>query len=265
MCKIAILTKHDATKVESLTRSLWRQMSHSERDGFGVLYLSASGRLVAVRSSSPTLDATPPDYVEGFHDGAFVPSDGGVLMVHGRTATCGVSLENTHPIVMGQSGIIHNGIVHSKKYHNTETTCDSELLLHAWRSGGLDEVAAEVSGYYAFAVLSKRGGQRILDVVKDGRASLFAGDAFGGAMFGTTAELITTAGGKVIGRVTDNTAIRFVNGRHTATREFTPKAEPVNATVEKAAKKAFGSSMKDDEDGVGDWPLYRSTNWRVGM
>jgi hypothetical protein len=261
MCKIAILTKHDPDGLEVIVRKLWRSMSGTERDGYGAAWISPEGVVQTVRSSSPNLSDVPPAYVSGFFGGSFTKSDGGYLLVHARTATCGISLENTHPMQIGNAALIHNGVVYSKKYSNVDTTCDSELLLHAWRQGGVEEIEKEIGGYYAFAVITATPKKRILDIVRDDRACLHVGRLQnGGEIFATTTELVTVGAGTVLGAMTGHTAVRFTNGRNTHTREFTPFVEKLNVATEKMASRAFGGSLLFKEDGMmGDWP---STNWR---
>ena len=152
MCKIAIITQHNPDQLQQLVLSLWSAMASTERDGYGAAWVQPNGRIGFVKSSNPRGVTPLPDFFKSFCAGQWSKSDGGAMLVHGRTATCGVNAENTHPMLLGDSALVHNGVVTSKKYHNTESTCDSELLLHAFRQGGIDEVAKEVSGYYAFEI-----------------------------------------------------------------------------------------------------------------
>ena len=128
MCKIAILTKHSPDKLRELVISLWNSMSTTERDGYGAAWVQPSGALGFIKTSSPHVSGPVPDFFKSFCAGEWFESNGGPLLVHGRTATCGVSAENTHPMLLGDSALIHNGVVTSKRYHNTETTCDSEHI-----------------------------------------------------------------------------------------------------------------------------------------
>lgn len=249
MCKIAILTHHNPAELKATITALWRTMAKTERDGYGAAWVTPSGRIGWARSSAPEFSVTLPDFCSGFYDDAGdLTSDGGALLVHGRTATCGVNLENTHPLVLGNSALIHNGIVSSTRFHNTETTCDSELLLHAWRAEGLPAVARDISGYYAFGVITIKSKQVTLDVVRDNRANLWAGTLpqANGWAFATTQELLRVVGASPAAEFRANTAARFRNGHHLLTESFDPYREPLNEATERKARRAFGSSKVSD-------------------
>lgn len=256
MCKIAILTQHDPAKLAQIVTNVWISMSSSERDGFGAAWMSPSGEIQSIKSSVPEPRDALPEFFEGFSSGAFTPSNGGPLLIHGRTATCGVNVENTHPILAGNCALIHNGIVTSKRFHNIETTCDSELLIHAWNDGGTKALADDISGYYAFALLTVRPRKRwTLDVVRDARAPLVGGTLHNGAVaFATTPAVLAATGAAHKGAIIPNAHIHYRDGRYISTVRFTPKIE-VSAATKSASYKAFAGS---------DWPNadYRSTNWR---
>lgn len=255
MCKIAILTQHSPAEMRGIILATWAAMSTSEKDGFGACWLSPSGRIQSVRSSSPSEGEEQPDFVDGFWSGAFSKSNGGPLLIHGRTATCDVNLTNTHPLINGNRALIHNGIVSSTRYHNVTTTNDSELLLHAW-ADGIGAVERDISGYYAFAHLTASRRGWTLDILRDGRASLVAGRLpEGGFAFATTEAVLKATKAKRCGKVRDNVWIRYRGTRHVHTKGFTPKivtfTKRENALVERSLGPAYGRGS------------YASTNWRA--
>ena len=157
------------------------------------------------------------------------PSDGGWLLLHGRRATCGVSLENTHPMLDdGAAALIHNGVVSSETIHNVSTTCDSELLLRAMLSHGPAGLA-DVSGYFAFAMLRRRKDGWHAAVVRDDTARLRFGRSRLADVWGTTDDALRIAGATPHGDHRANTAVLFSPEMISRTVNVT-KAPPVAKT-----------------------------------
>jgi predicted glutamine amidotransferase len=259
MCKIAILTSHAANELRQTVLDVWAAMSKTERDGFGAAWLSPRGSLNYIKSSSTQPGSSLPDFFDGFTEGRFSKSNGGPLLIHARTATCGVSAENTHPMLVGSTALIHNGVVSSERFHNTETTCDSELLTHAFRHGGVKTLERDITGYYAFALLEALPRQRWrLDVVRDSRAPLVGGILPNGAYaFATNDAVLSSTGATHAGKIRDNIHFRYEDGKHVLTETFTPKVQAVAPALQHAASRAFA-----------DWPARTpepSTNWRQEM
>jgi len=255
MCKIAIILKHDPKRLIETVTDVWTAMSKTEKDGFGAAWLSPRGALRYIKSSTTSPGESLPDFFDGFTDGAFSTSNGGPLLIHARTATCGVSPENTHPMLVGSSALIHNGVVASDRYHNVETTCDSEILTHAFQSQGTVALENDVTGYYAFALLEARPKNHwTLDIVRDSRAPLVGGVLKNGAFaFATNESVLAATGAKYSGKIRDNTHFRYKDGLHTRTAHFTPKIA-VSASAQYQASRAFQ-----------DWPARTTdatTNWR---
>lgn len=255
MCKIAILTQHEPKTLRATVLQVWAAMAKTERDGFGAAWLSPRGTLRYIKSSSATPGLSLPDFFDGFTDGAFSTSNGGPLLIHARTATCDICPDNTHPMLVGSSALVHNGVVSSERYKNTETTCDSELLTHAFRQGGTKALETDITGYYAFGLLEALPRQRwTLDIVRDSRAPLVGGQLkAGGYAFATNEAVLASTGAKHVGKIRDNIHFRYENGKHILTQEFTPKVT-VSATIQSSSARAFH-----------DWPMRTpepSTNWR---
>jgi hypothetical protein len=207
MCKILILQSHNPSQRDTIISRAWEYFHRSgETDGCGALWISERGHLSWYKSSVPSLSSIDslPAWADVFGErggDAARPSDGGWLLMHGRKATCGVSLENTHPMLSDEdAGLVHNGVVDSDVVANVSTTCDSELLLRAWLQAG-DKGLAHVSGYFAFAGLFRapRGWDCV--IVRDDTARLRIGQLQGkpgGWAWGTTDEALVCGGAKPI-------------------------------------------------------------------
>jgi hypothetical protein len=210
MCKLLFLTGHKPSQRNSIIRHAWRYFERTgERDGFGAAWISRSGKLAHIRSSNPLLTNRLTDWSEGWHVsvGYNEPSDGSALIIHGRKATCGKSLDNTHPMLDVEQALVHNGIVESDLYKNSSTTCDSELLLRAMQDKGTAGLAS-IEGYFAFALLD--AGARRLTIVKDDQASLVSARIPGyGYAFGTTREAVACATPLDSSPVKDFTALEW--------------------------------------------------------
>jgi predicted glutamine amidotransferase len=66
------------------------------------------------------------------------------ILFHTRMATCDKTIYNTHPFVIGDTGLIHNGVILNSdsllEGCETVSTCDSEAILHEYIKS---DVAAE--------------------------------------------------------------------------------------------------------------------------
>lgn len=261
MCKLTILTGHDPKTMPALVHRIWAEMSKTEHDGFGAAWVSPKGKIVSIKSSSHQNVKNLPEYYEGFGQGHFTPSNGGALLIHGRTATCNVDIENTHPIKVGRAVIIHNGVVDSTKYQNVHSTCDSELILQAYQAAGMQEVAAEITGYYAFGILHPKG-KGLLTVARDDRAPLFGGITGFGEVFGTTQDLVGITGATIRGKIKDNVCMTFQDGKYISTEKFTPKRKIVTAYSMAAVERSMGQQSELMAESAYGSMYNKSTNWR---
>jgi hypothetical protein len=267
MCKLLILTSHDSSKLDSIIVKAWGVMSATERDGFGAAWVTPGGRIGWVRSSVPFIRESLPEFVAGFGARHGEQSDGGALIIHGRTATCGVSLCNTHPMLSGKTALVHNGVVSSSAFENKTTSCDSELLLTAFNHGDIHAIVQGITGYYAFGhIAAARGGRSVLTVVRDDRANLRVGRYGSGWAFATTPAQLVAAGAVDHGDFKQCYAARFCGDKFLGGESFTPAPAPV--ALASKASKAFGgkSSVPASDEAYDEWvsPELRlnSTNWR---
>jgi predicted glutamine amidotransferase len=156
----------------------------NDRDGFGYAVVNHMGMLGGERTTDPfpfkafedrkqtVTNALP--IVKGASDtfGTIDTHKPKAFIGHGRMSTNDINLANTHPFYNGDVALIHNGVVYdeSDSVKDLKTTCDTEILLKLWESGGMDAIEDSVSGYYAMALLDTNG---LLHVVRDDRARLF--------------------------------------------------------------------------------------------
>lgn len=193
MCKILILTGHNPAQRNALIKAAWTYFHNSgERHGFGALWVSESNRLAYIKGSAPRLSTRLPEWVDGFSDAHLFdrPSNGGALLIHGRYATCDINVDNTHPFIDRNHGLIHNGVVSSSTYEPKHSTCDSEILLQAYLAAGKDGLS-KVAGYAAFGLIDAK---RNVHIARDNKAQLHcARIPHHGWAFGTTPDAVRIA------------------------------------------------------------------------
>ena len=180
----------------------------TERDGFGIAQFGDSG--LRVRCQEPaefgSIDSIPllwkrsgkaaKAFKTSFRsDFTGVYKQHASMIIHGRTATCGVSLNNTHPFRKDGWTLAHNGVVSWNGAAGTDhdkITCDSQHLLiemannpdmKSRMTGMLD-----ITGSAAFLALDPKGN---MTVAVDDRAQLYAGiTARGRWIFGTKPTIV---------------------------------------------------------------------------
>ncbi len=222
MCKILGITSIKAEHVSELQELTWQSMSQTEKSGYGSAWNSKEGIGYIKKSDVYVREKLP--FGEGFFENAKLDYESGAVIIHGRTATCGVNVENTHPFVIDNFALIHNGVVESKKYVNKISTCDSELILRAFMDGGIKAVAEHIEGWYACLIIEKLpDGRHFLHVFKDTWTSLYVGSLDGEFIFATTMELIEGIGGKVLAKFKGDTYCRFEGNQLKHQEDFTSR------------------------------------------
>jgi glucosamine 6-phosphate synthetase-like amidotransferase/phosphosugar isomerase protein len=122
------------------------------------------------------------------------------IIYHTRFATCARTFENVHPFIIGNTALIHNGIINnSHTLTNVISTCDSETILNEYlkndvqnNQAKIQETTDALQGYWGVAVLSKQSdGRSILDVFKN-NAPLFLAqvEELGGMVICTSDDII---------------------------------------------------------------------------
>lgn len=212
MTDASALTKPQFSKLMLTVAAAFNQ---TEKDGFG--WAAWTGTSIAYEKySSPYFFAGPYAleaaikpltnserelmWIPPFHCSykpdalGFAPLPKGPLIVHGRTATNDVNINNTHPFVGGNCALIHNGVVdHVGPGHPRKSTCDSEFLLNEFiYENGPRSFHKHITGYYAVLAIDTQGR---LHVVRDNMAQLWAARVKGthNWLFCTTPSILKAA------------------------------------------------------------------------
>lgn len=231
MCKILAVTTAGIEKHQDVIFKAWEEMRFSEKHGYGSAWDSGES-IGYMKSSFHDRSVEVPSFCEGFGERVDKPYNGGPIIVHGRTATCEVGLQNTHPFVIENYALVHNGVVESTKYKNQISTCDSELILQAFMYGGVKEVAEHIQGWMACFIIEKLVNHTILHVFKDTRTSLYVGKVGDSYAFGTTEALVKTTGASIISAFKDDTYVRFNGNQLVHQEDFEPKTSTSHVMTE---------------------------------
>jgi predicted glutamine amidotransferase len=206
MCKVfmtAGIKPENQENAWALAKDMAETMSVTENDGLGYAAITRTGELFGERwfFNSQAFKSRPrrtdiDEQIEQFLTGAMKPvgeiynkwgsiqdNSLSAIIVHARYATSAKTFNNTHPFVVGDTALIHNGIIRNvKELHLFQSSCDSETILNEYlkhevmvNPENIQKVADRLSGYYACGVLSRNGEDvPILDVFKDEGANLYA-------------------------------------------------------------------------------------------
>ena len=213
MCKLAGWTsskEHPLTKAaaDEAIIAAHKVISLTERDGFGYAQAGVSGLRAKFvdpkehkgidclsnlyRRAGKGAGAFATAYRTSI-EGAYKPHQS--MIIHGRTATCGISLENVHPFRRKGWTLAHNGVcgyAGKDQGEHSKTTCDSQHLLICMADNTPTKKRKEdlqnITGYAAFLALNPQGK---LFVAVDDTASLYAGITSKGRwIFGTNAKIV---------------------------------------------------------------------------
>lgn len=183
------------------------------------------------------------------------------FMAHGRTSTNNKALMNVHPIIKNDWALIHNGVVsnHGPDYEMT-TNNDTEHVLHHLQSGGLESVARNLTGYYAFGGFSPNGD---LHIARDRIAPLFCVHVpeIDSYIYGTTKELLKEICIDMFWYVKSSTAklLDDVYVKHAASGEityahFTSRGK--DAYSSSKASQSLGRTFANEETEAGKKHMY---------
>jgi predicted glutamine amidotransferase len=212
MCKLAgwtTQTSNPLNKAAAARALLAAQKAIScQRDGFGFAQTGDNGlygRFVEPSDFNgldalPTLTRTAGEAAAAFavtrraaQTGNYRPTRS--VIIHGRTATMGKGIANTHPFKADGWTMAHNGVITWKGNHTEKhkaVTCDSQHILHCLTDNQTDETRKKdlenIRGYAAFLALAPDG--RFIAAVDD-TAQLCAGITNRGRwIFGTTPAIV---------------------------------------------------------------------------
>lgn len=183
-------------------RAMATPMSVANRDGLGYAAVSSEGELFGERwlnndeAFRVRNEMTQADIewcrayggvIEPVHGakyskfGSIAEDKVSAICLHTRMATSGRGLENTHPFVIGNTALIHNGVINNaSKIGLKQSTCDSEAILNLYTKHKVSEdirnfnkVADKLEGWYACGVITKTPeGVSVVDVLKDKKTRL---------------------------------------------------------------------------------------------
>lgn len=186
MCKLlgsSKLAVRRQSQIVELTRFSAETLGKSQRDGFGFA-LSHDKGIYGEKYTNPEtckgmgiisrdLAVIPKGMKLSVQEGRdflvfgdFPKTDAltGSYISHGRTATCGREVFNSHPFTGldrngGKWTIAHNGVVESiGEKHDLQTTCDSEHILNCFLfEKGVHSLKASISGYAAILGIDPKG------------------------------------------------------------------------------------------------------------
>lgn len=271
MCKLMAFTNVSKLKTKELVKVLFNVNveMRSEGDGFGWVASTQNG-LVGERYLDPEeFDMRITNKVKIPHKvfkekSAIIGNMGklsGALLIHGRTSTNSVNINNTHPFIMNDWALVHNGVVYDDgpKY-NKKTNCDTEDLLYRFVTGGMAAVEKHLTGYYAFGAIAPGG---TLHVVRDDRAGLYCAyiETIDSMVFATVPGLIESVCTEMKWRVSaieeclDNFHAVYNGNELIDLQGISPKKYTANALLEEQARKAFGYQYDDM-----DYPSYYPTS-----
>ena len=122
------------------------------------------------------------------------------VTLHGRFATSAKEFRNTHPFIVNDTSLVHNGVIRNAFSLNRmkQSSCDSEVILNLYDEMLVSETPANIQavvdnliGYYACGVFARDSeGNRVLDIFKDQTANLSAAyiDELGVVVFVTNID-----------------------------------------------------------------------------
>lgn len=198
MCKLIAMSSMSCKTLKHASRLVKvssELLGSSQRDGFGYAlkhtegvfierYLNPAscngmGTLKASRDMLPVALQTQLVFGNDYDQHGNLPSKtplNGCYIAHGRTATCGKSITNTHPFTGYNDGeqwtIAHNGVVDwSGATYPLKTTCDSEHILNCFLyANGEQSFKDGIAGYLAVVGINPQGEMFAL---RDERAPLY--------------------------------------------------------------------------------------------
>lgn len=187
------------TDLKKLVSSAHSELK-SQRDGFGWAALDLENKFFGERTNEVQLwdsilegkrcNLPFVEGVEGSNEFGEFKAETRAFMAHGRISTNNKALVNVHPIIRDNWALIHNGVVtdHGTDY-DMVTSNDSEHVLKHLQTGGIKELSASLTGYYAFAGFDPEGN---LHIGRDRIAELYVCyvDSVESYVYGTTKEIV---------------------------------------------------------------------------
>lgn len=195
MCKLFIATGRFSRKqVLALLNATNNAFASSQRDGFGFAAYGggsvAFGRYLNPRVYPGFGSDLPPFVTCPRSESGSLPEVTKALVIHGRTSTNRVTVENVHPFKKGSLYLAHNGVLrwtgggHAPKAAHD---CDTEQFLNWFDDSNQRKwvgTASTWSGYGVFGVIDS--ASKTLTVAKCGSGNLHWAGADGVNLFSTS-------------------------------------------------------------------------------
>jgi hypothetical protein len=234
MCKIYIKPWNAST--QELESSSSYVLGNSEKDGYGYAAIGRNGSIFGERWTNPKArfkQKKAPGLLEKIlfnekfteHTNEYdlrgiKQNQISAFIAHGRQATCGVNIQNTHPFRAGDTWLIHNGVIwkgSQEKFPAKSGTCDSESILKAYLSldvannfGAYEKLFQELDGSFACGVLAKSQGRWICDVFLNDGPTLFGGITRGTPVYCTNPYALLKGNKcKTVNKLLPGSAFRF--------------------------------------------------------
>lgn len=184
MCKLFIATgKFTPAQVRSMLDAANAAFATTQRDGFGFVAYGGGKAIAHGRYLDPEnyagFGVKLPSFVRSEQiESGVLPKVTTALVVHGRTSTNSVRVENCHPFQRDEMYLAHNGVLTwagTGKGPESRHGCDTDEFF-AWLHGHASTAAAwdtsheHWSGYGVFGVIDRRRSR--LTVAKCGNGRL---------------------------------------------------------------------------------------------
>lgn len=200
MCNIIVITNASKIKDMDWFSRAMAAVLRNQRDGFGFAAMGETGNIYGAKTLLPFAyaknkrkkQAFLKEYTEHFGTPSPVYK---FAMFHGRTSTNEGGLINTHPMIIDDNYLIHNGVVDNiGKEYKKLTENDSEDILYHYLDGGMENVAKSVMGYYACALID---ADKRLTIFKDSIAPLLCAwsDSLDSHVFASTQAVLNEIAG----------------------------------------------------------------------
>jgi len=200
MCKVLMSIGVKKSKRAANSKFMMASLAHMssyDKDGLG--YVAADGTKIwgerwlvnknafKVRTSrsgaaqkvhdifGSALSSNEKEYNQ-FGSGGFMSATS--ILLHTRKATCARNITNTHPFVIEDTALIHNGVIKNDTKlmagRKAISTCDSESILQEYLYNGVNidptlvkNLGEVLDGWYVAGLISKdKDGRQIVDVFK---------------------------------------------------------------------------------------------------
>ncbi len=197
MCKLAYasnLSKLGLKRKQNLFNTAQKIMTQSDKSGYGVATKSINGDIQTKKTLNVTelitQDLSIPKFCKPISSGDLNVSKVNEVIFHARTSTNSVSIENTHPFVIGSTVLCHNGVLdyHGENY-SKKTDNDTEDLTYHFDKFHLTNIDKAFTGYAAFIAFKNDSTY----IVRDNTATLFYSysNSLDCHFFGTTKNIVS--------------------------------------------------------------------------